>query len=78
MPGALAADSGGLNNLDWAFNSGSEAFDFLADGEALTLQYTVRATDDSGTGNNIGDRAVTIRIAGTNDDAVIGDPTMSA
>ena len=47
-PGALAADPGTLGNLAWTFDSGSEAFDFLAAGETLTLHYTVRATDDSG------------------------------
>jgi len=70
-PASLAADPGSLNNLDWAFNSGSEAFNFLAQGEQLTLHYTVRATDDSGAGNNIGDGVVTIHIAGTNDAPVI-------
>ena len=70
-PGSLDADGGTTNNLAWSFDSGSEAFDFLPDGQQLTLQYTVRATDDSGTGNNVDDGTVTIRIAGTNDGPVI-------
>jgi VCBS repeat-containing protein len=70
-PASLAADTGSLNNLAWEFDSGSEAFDFLAAGQQLTLQYTVRAIDDSGAGNNIGDGVVTIRITGTNDAPVI-------
>ena len=35
-------------HLTWNFNSGSEAFDFLATGETLILTYTVSATDDDG------------------------------
>ena len=79
VPGSLAADPGTLNNLNWSFDSGTQAFDFLAPGEELTLQYTVRASDDSGTGNNIGDGVVTVRIAGTNDaPAITGGATAGA
>ena len=35
------------SNLNWSFSSTPEAFDYLDDGETLTLTYTVRATDDS-------------------------------
>jgi VCBS repeat-containing protein len=70
-PGTLDADTGTTGNLSWSFNSGSQAFDFLAAGEVLTISYTVRATDDSGAGNNIGDGVVTIRIVGTNDAAIL-------
>jgi VCBS repeat-containing protein len=76
-PGSLGADPGTLSNLSWNFNSGSQAFDFLAKDELLTLHYTVRATDDSGAGNNIGDGVVTIHIKGTNDAPVITDGTTS-
>ena len=34
--------------LNWNFNSGSEAFDYLKTDETLTLTYTVQALDDSG------------------------------
>jgi len=34
--------------LTWNFNSGSEFFDYLANGETLVLTYTVQATDDDG------------------------------
>ena len=37
------------DTLTWNFNSGSEAFDFLATGETLILTYTVNVTDDDGT-----------------------------
>ena len=45
-----------------------EAFDYLDDGETLTLTYTVRATDDSAASD---DQTVTITITGTNDGPVI-------
>ncbi len=67
-PASIAANAGAANNLNWAFNSGSEAFDYLDDGESLTLTYTVRATDDSA-GHD--DQTVTITITGTNDAPVI-------
>jgi VCBS repeat-containing protein len=73
-PATLTADPGSRNNLAWSFNSGAEAFDFLAAGEILELRYRVRATDDSGAGNNIGDGTVTIQIEGTNDAAVVTLP----
>ena len=54
------------DSLTWNFNSGSEAFDFLADGETLILTYTVSATDDNGT--PLSDtETVTVTITGTND-----------
>ena len=62
-------DSGRYRNeqsLTWNFNSGSEAFDFLATGETLILTYTVSATDDDGT--PLSDiETVSITITGTND-----------
>jgi len=56
----------------WDFNSGGQAFDFLAVGETLTLHYTIRP-DDGHLQTGIGDGVVTITITGT-DDA----PTVSA
>ncbi len=65
------------NTLTWDFNSGSEAFDFLATGETLILTYTVSATDDDGT--PLSDtETVTVTITGTNDAPVItGGPDTS-
>ncbi|MBR1251464.1 VCBS domain-containing protein [Bradyrhizobium sp. AUGA SZCCT0169] len=60
----LAADPADTHNLAWTFNSGTEAFDYLDDGETLTLTYTVRATDDS---LAFDDQTVTITITGSND-----------
>ena len=71
---ANAAD-GTPGNLGWVFNSGSEAFDFLAAGETLDLTYTLTA-DDGHAGEDT--QTVTITITGTNDAAVIsGDDSGS-
>jgi VCBS repeat-containing protein len=52
--------------LTWNFDSGAEAFNFLASGETLVLTYLVSATDDAGT--PLSDtETVTITITGTND-----------
>ncbi|MGD5476687.1 VCBS domain-containing protein, partial [Xanthomonas citri pv. citri] len=62
--------------FDWEFNSGSQAFDFLAAGQTLTLQYTIVPSDGhaaTGTGNGV----VTITIAGSNDAPVIDVGTMA-
>ena len=57
-----------LDTLNWTFNSGTEAFDYLADGETLELEYTVSLTDDSGvTANNSDIQTIKITITGTND-----------
>jgi VCBS repeat-containing protein len=64
-PPSIGADPGSTHNLNWAFNSGTEAFDYLAAGQSLILTYTVRASD--GTASD--DQIVTITISGTNDDA---------
>ncbi|MBL8575750.1 MAG: VCBS domain-containing protein [Mesorhizobium sp.] len=68
--GSIAADAGASGNLGWAFNSGSEAFDYLDDGESLILTYTVKVTDDSGATDT---QTVTVTITGTNDAPVITD-----
>ena len=57
--------------LSWSFNSGTEAFDYLEDGETLhVLTYTVTATDDDSTPLGSSE-TVTITITGTNDAPVI-------
>ncbi|MEP9397618.1 VCBS domain-containing protein, partial [Mesorhizobium sp. KR2-14] len=66
--GAIAADAGDTHNLAWQFNSGSEAFDFLAAGEHLTLTYTVKVDDGH---RGAATREVVITIHGSNDAAVI-------
>ena len=64
----LQADLGNTNNLHWAFNSGAVAFDYLADGEALTLTYTLTSSDGHGGSDT---QTVTITIEGTNDGPAI-------
>ncbi|WP_455599887.1 VCBS domain-containing protein [Cloacibacillus sp.] len=55
--------------IDWHFNAGGgDKFDFLADGETLTLTYTVKSTDGSGAEAT---HDITITITGTNDAPVI-------
>ncbi len=70
-PASLAADTGDHNNLTWNFDSNSEAFNYLAAGQSLTLTYTITGTDSSGTPNNQDTHTVTITIKGTNDAPVI-------
>ncbi|MEZ6135353.1 MAG: VCBS domain-containing protein [Pirellulaceae bacterium] len=65
-PSAILDNTQTSATLTWDFNSGSEAFDFLAAGETLVLTYTVSATDDSGT--PLSDtEMVTVTITGSND-----------
>lgn len=61
----------------WDFNSGSQAFDFLAAGQTLSLQYTIVPNDGhtaTGTGNGV----VTITIAGSNDAPTLENVTLGA
>ncbi|BCH33357.1 hypothetical protein MesoLjLc_52870 [Mesorhizobium sp. L-8-10] len=56
--------------LTWTFNSGGQAFDYLAAGETLTLQYQIAVTDNAGT--PLADsQVVTVTITGTNDLPVV-------
>ena len=67
---AMMSVSGNLTNaetldtLNWSFDSGTEAFDYLADGEALVLTYTIEVTDSSAATDT---QTVVITINGTND-----------
>jgi Ca2+-binding RTX toxin-like protein len=63
-PSSIAADPGSTNNLTWSFDSGSQAFDFLSEGQTLTLTYTIKATDDHSSSDT---QTVAITITGTND-----------
>ena len=56
-----------VGSVDWAFDSGADQFDYLADGEVLTLTYTIEVIDDHGA---TADHVVTINVTGTNDDPV--------
>ena len=70
FPAAILDNTENSDTLNWTFNSGAEAFDYLADGETLILNYTVRVTDSDGL---TADSSVTITITGTND-----NPTLTA
>ncbi|WP_164850300.1 VCBS domain-containing protein [Cobetia sp. ICG0124] len=67
--------------LNWDFDSSSvagEAFDHLAVGESLVLDYTVLVTDSQGA---TAEQVVSITINGTNDAPIIaieGDDSVSA
>ena len=65
-PTEVLDDTQTTNTLTWNFNSGTEAFNFLAQGETLILTYTVSATDDGGAPMN-DTETVTVTITGTND-----------
>ena len=56
------------DTLTWNFNSASEAFDYLAVGESLTLTYTITVTDSQGATDT---QDVVITINGTNDTPVV-------
>ncbi|AWM03600.2 VCBS domain-containing protein [Bradyrhizobium amphicarpaeae] len=54
----------------WQFNSGSQAFDFLAAGQTLSLQYTIVPDDGHGAGTAA---VVTVDITGSNDAPTLAD-----
>ncbi|HVZ42273.1 MAG TPA: cadherin domain-containing protein [Ramlibacter sp.] len=67
--GYVDAD-GEQSNIEWTFDSGCEAFDFLACGETLELTYTLHAVDNGVIGGPLGsteDQTVTVTIHGKND-----------
>ncbi|MCZ4290483.1 beta strand repeat-containing protein [Hoeflea alexandrii] len=68
----------GLSNsgtVNWSFDAGSDAFDYLAEGESLGLTYTVHVAD--GNGGTVA-QDVTITINGSNDAPVISPITQPA
>ncbi|PKB14767.1 VCBS repeat-containing protein [Novosphingobium kunmingense] len=65
--GTIAANAGDSNNLTWTFNSGTQAFDFLAVGQSLTLTYTIRVEDGHG---GFDEQLVSVTVTGTNDGPV--------
>lgn len=63
-PAVLLDGTENSDELSWAFNSSNERFNYLADDEVLTLDYTVRAADDNGAYD---EEVITITVDGTND-----------
>ena len=67
-PGNVIGAAQATGQINWNFDSGSENFDYLAQGESLVLVYDVVANDGTGDSNT---QQVTITINGTNDAPVI-------
>ncbi|WP_417334677.1 VCBS domain-containing protein, partial [Halarcobacter sp.] len=63
-PLAILDNTETTDTLSWSFDSGSEAFDYLEEGETLVFEYTVKAVDDHGAFDT---ETVTITITGTSD-----------
>ena len=61
---------GNTNNgsADWTYSVPDSAFDFLADGEILTLTYTATVNDGHG---GIVTKPLTVTVTGTNDAVAI-------
>ena len=68
---------GNTNNgsASWSYSVADGAFDFLADGEILTLTYT--ATVDDGHGGVV-TKPITVTVTGTNDTAEITSAPQTA
>lgn len=82
LMGYLALPSGDILNgaadhaeFTWDFNSGSQAFDFLAAGQTLSLQYAIAPHDGYTTGAS---QTITINIAGSNDAPTLDNTTLAS
>ncbi|MEK7342229.1 MAG: VCBS domain-containing protein, partial [Pseudomonadota bacterium] len=64
----LTDNATGAGALNWTFNSGGRAFDYLAVGESLVLTYETTVIDGKG---GVAKQDVVITINGTNDNPVI-------
>jgi VCBS repeat-containing protein len=54
----------GAGTVDFTYSAADSSFDFLADGEALTVSYDITVTDNN---NATSTRTVTVTITGSND-----------
>lgn len=64
--GNIINNSSNSGTISWTFDSDEEVFDYLSQGEVLTLTYTIRATDsDSFQASD--DQTIVITITGSND-----------
>ncbi|WP_377828426.1 VCBS domain-containing protein [Bradyrhizobium lupini] len=77
QPGDILDGTATHATFTWDFNSGSEAFDFLAAGHTLSLQYTI-VPDDGHTPTGTGNGVLTFNIAGSNDAPNLGDTTLAS
>ncbi|MET4373192.1 VCBS repeat-containing protein [Bradyrhizobium sp. LB12.1] len=69
-PGEILDGTATSTQFTWQFNSGGQAFDFLAAGQTLSLQYTIVPSDADGAGTSA---VVTVNISGTNDAPTLSD-----
>jgi VCBS repeat-containing protein len=69
VPLVVVPDPGNTNtgSVTWTYNVADGAFDFLADGETLTLAYTVEVDNNFGPSNEKALKTFTITVTGTND-----------
>jgi VCBS repeat-containing protein len=71
-----AAENTNNGSASWSYSAPDDAFDFLADGEILTLTYT--ATVDDGHGGVV-TKPITVTVTGSNDAVQItGEPQTAA
>ncbi len=70
----------GAGSIDFAYSADDASFDFLADGQTLTVTYDVTVADySSGNANGTSStQPVTITITGTNDAPVINQSSQTA
>src|SRR5205814_8119121 len=73
VPLTVVQDPSNKNNgtATWTYKVPDHAFDFLAEGEKLTLTYVARVDNNFGPANEFNTATFTIEITGTNDDPVI-------
>lgn len=64
--GDIINNSSNSGTISWTFDSDEEVFDYLSQGEVLTLTYTIRATDSNSL-QATDDQTIIITITGSND-----------
>ncbi|MBR1158377.1 VCBS domain-containing protein [Bradyrhizobium elkanii] len=74
--GTLTDSTGGVaGSQAWTFSAADRNFDYLADGETLTLTYTVEVNDHHG---GVISQPVTITITGSNDAPIVTSAPQAA
>ncbi|MBR9866131.1 MAG: hypothetical protein GYB18_03345, partial [Oceanospirillales bacterium] len=73
-PSSLLSDGSSISDtVTWRFDSGSEAFDYLSEGETLVLTYTLNAADNGSPSLSTTDTVI-ITITGSNDGPLLVSP----
>ena len=62
-------------SASWSYSAADNAFDFLADGEILTLTYTATVNDGHG---GVVTKPITVTVTGSNDAAEITSDAQTA